>query len=128
MSRSKFAPITSSLLARKGDARPWQPPPSDFARILAPQPEELPHADLTLLSAANQLPDEEGTVPQEHTKRCALKLSPAEYERLGIIGVKKGLSRHQVLRQAFEKYLASIQHEYQAECGCLAEHGCRNNC
>ena len=126
MSRSKFAPITSSLLARKGDARPWQPPPSDFARILAPSPEELPRPDLTLLTAANHAPDDDGEPAHEHTKRCALKLTPAEYERLGIIGVKKGLSRHQVLRQAFEKYLAGIQHEYQTECGCLT--GCRNNC
>ena len=126
MSRPKFAPITSSLLARKGDARPWQPPPADFARILAPPPEDPPHADLTLLSAANHLPEDDGATAHEHTKRCALKLTPAEYERLGIIGVKKGMSRHQVLRQAFEKYLASIQHEYQTECGCLAD--CRNNC
>jgi len=127
VSRPKFAPITSSLLARKGDARPWQPPHADFARILAPpQAEDSPHADLALLTAANHLPEGDGEMAHEHTKRCALKLSPAEYERLGIISVKKGMSRHQVLRQAFEKYLASIQHEYQTECACLAD--CRNNC
>jgi hypothetical protein len=59
--QQKFAPITSNLLARKGDAKPWQPPshglrelvlvpshesvtglPADFKAESSPEPRNEP--------------------------------------------------------------------------------------
>ncbi len=153
MSSPRYAPITSSLLVRKGEARPWHIPGSEFAaappRIVemqhevqheqhevqhekpapvAPRPapesmaEPQPRAPVAALAPCNSHVDGE-----EHDKRCTLRLSHAEYERIGIIAVKKEISRQHVLRQAIEHYLADAKEEYQSACGCLGG-VCRSGC
>ncbi len=146
MSQPRYAPITSNLLVRKGEARPWHISASDCAaappRIVetqhdvqhekhapaAPQPapeairEPEPRAAPVVSAARNSHADGE-----EHDRRCTLRLSHAEYERLGIIAVKKEISRQQVLRQAIEHYLATAKEEYQSACGCLGG-TCRGEC
>jgi hypothetical protein len=140
--RQKFAPITSNLLARKGDAKPWQPPshglrelvlvsshesvtglPADF-RAESPQPcnesdsEALPR----IKTAANP------GAPRERTKRFSLALSPAEFERLGVAAVKRGISRQQILRESMEFYLTDIAQTLMVPCECLSESSCQRNC
>ena len=134
MSRPKYAPITSSLLVRKGEAQPWHQPGSDLAefavhlrRFDAPPVAEFKretfadHREHELHDHAAQ-----NAAPDEHTRRYTLRLSPSEYERFGIIAVKKEISRQQVLRQAVEQYLAAVQQEYRSQCGCLG--ACRGAC
>lgn len=135
MSRARYAAITSNLLVRKGEAKPWSMAGVlDFARD---------HLDIDTRAEPVRQWDEErhqvapvrraGTsdggngVSEEPSKRCTLKLSPGEYERLGIIAVKKEVSRQQILRQAIEHYLATVAHEYQTACGCLGG-DCRGDC
>jgi hypothetical protein len=129
MSRPRYAPITSNLLVRKGDAKPWNMPSAlDFAprateETPAPRPwdnDPPPHRP--------PAPSDGGNVfGGEHDKRCTLKLTHRDYERLGIIAVKKEVSRQQVLRQAIEHYLAAAAQEYRSACGCLGG-ACRGGC
>jgi hypothetical protein len=151
MSRPKYAPITSSLLVRKGEAKPWIAPRPEFfefhtdAHSTVEMPaydstfDEHPAAQHGLYNGAHR--DTHYVKPaepvwhkphdpthDEHTKRCTIRLSPAEYERLGIVAVKKEISRQQVLRQAIEHYLAEARAEYQSACGCLANGGCTKGC
>ena len=110
MNSAKFASITPDLVVRKGEARPW------------PQREPLPHRPMAAVEDDDPLEaDEMGHAPvaQDGTKRCSFRLTPCEYERLGIIAVKRNTSRQQVLRQALEDYLAAIEIEYGRECSCL---------
>jgi hypothetical protein len=49
-------------------------------------------------------------------------LTAAEYEKLGIAAVKKGLTRHQIVRTALDLHLERLQHEY-AGCACMVTGG-----
>ncbi len=129
MSRPRYAAITSSLLVRKGSARPWDfsaPDLLDFAPAEASQPRD--HLDDARMEAEFAKWMEEQDAPHsvhtvahgdEPSHRCSIKLSHAEYERLGIIAVKREITRQQALRQAVERYLAAAKRQYQARCGCL---------
>ncbi|MEI9996680.1 MAG: hypothetical protein WDM91_18930 [Rhizomicrobium sp.] len=109
MSSQRFAPITSALFARKGDATPsavqakpsllWtrEPPLAD------PPPAGKPH-------------------------RMMVTLSPADFEKLGIAAVKKGVTRHQILHVALDAHLERLKREYGG-CGCMAlGGGCTEDC
>ncbi len=71
------------------------------------------------------VPDPRAAVAADSIRRCTLRLTPCEYERLGIIAVKRNTSRQQILRLAIEEYLAAIELEYGRECGCLGGRSCR---
>ena len=116
MSTPRFAPITSSLFARKGDAVPsgmsakpsllWTREPPPLAVSEAPPP--LP--------------------PGERAHRMMLTLTPAEFEKLGIAAVKKGVTRHNILRTALDLHLERLKREYGG-CGCMAiGGGCADGC
>jgi hypothetical protein len=111
MSGGKFASITAGLLARKGEARPWpaltaeEPPPAPLAWCPAP-------------AAPPPLP------PEGKEKSCALRMSPYDYERLGILAVKAGVARQQLLKQALAEFLAARALQYG--CACLG--ACNSNC
>jgi hypothetical protein len=167
MNRPRYAPITSHLLVRKGEAKPWQVPGADGAEFahmpenIVPVKAEHSFTDEELQSAAdyqNWKRTREADAPShdrrhtpsrreyqpapipspaqpplqqdtdEHSKRLTLRLTPAEYERLGIIGVKRDMTRQQLLRHAIDCYLAAAKAEYQASCGCLSGEGCRGDC
>jgi hypothetical protein len=178
MNRSRFASVTSGLLVRKGEAKPWQMPGSEMASLPATPPthhfaataddesfheEEQRHAhlaqeertaaqdylnwkraqdaalslerrasnpigaDAALQDLAPDLHFRHDHAHEEHSKRCTLRLSAAEYERLGIIGVKREMTRQQILRHAIDTYLDQAKNEYQDNCGCLAGE-CRGDC
>ena len=177
MNRSRFASVTSGLLVRKGEAKPWQMPGAEIASLRATAPthhfaatadEESFHEEERRMA---HLAEEERTAAQdynnwkraqdeaqaaqrrvnnpgdpdaaqdggnvlqfhhdhahgEYSKRCTLRLSPAEYERLGIIGVKREMTRQQILRHAIDYYLDQAKNEFQENCGCLAGE-CRGDC
>jgi hypothetical protein len=163
MNRPRYAPITSHLLVRKGEAKPWQVPGAEGAEFahmpdnIVPVKAEHSFTDEELQSAADyqnwKRTRETDTRPHdlrhasarrehhpapapshmqhdtdEHSKRLTLRLTPAEYERLGIIGVKRDMTRQQILRHAIDCYLAQAKAEYQAACGCLSGEGCKGEC
>jgi hypothetical protein len=111
MSSGKFASITAGLLARKGEARPW-------AGLTS---EEGP----TQLAAWRTAPAAPPPPPSEgKDKSCALKMTAHDYERLGILAVKEGVTRQQLLKQALAEFLAARAAQYG--CACLG--ACNSNC
>ena len=110
MSSGKFASITAGLLARKGEARPWPALTAEEA------PAPLPWRPAI---AAPPPPPTEGK-----DKSCALRMSAHDYERLGILAVKAGVTRQQLLKQALAEFLAARAAEYG--CACLG--ACNSNC
>ena len=123
MSHGKFAAITSSLLARKGEATPWgerAPLPWRAAPPLAPAP----------VPAAVAAPVRPAPPPQEAVKRCTVRLSLQDYERLGIMAVKKDVTRQQFLQSALARVLDEIAREFPTGCACIGGcgQGCAENC
>src|SRR5512138_2617630 len=113
---AKFASITPDLVVRKGEARPW---PQYESAVRSPpltvrDDEDPLEADV---SEPQAVPD--------GIRRCTMRLTPCEYERLGIVAVKRNTSRQQILRLAVEEYLAAVEQEYGRECGCLGGRSCR---
>ncbi len=122
MNNAKFASITSDLVVRKGEARPW---PQRDAPTRTPQ--MIPAGDdEDPLEADEFIPHPHTAAVPDGAKRCTLKLSPCEYERLGIVAVKRNTSRQQILRLAVETYLSAIEEEYGRQCGCLGGRTCRS--
>ncbi len=125
MSNPRFAPITSSLLARKGDAVPSSvaAKPSLFWTREAPPPPPV------ALEVPHTAPLPPGPPDTGKPHRMMVTLSATEFERLGIAAVKKGVTRHQVLRTALDTHLERLKREYGG-CGCMAMGGggCSEGC
>ena len=138
MSRPKFAPMTSSLLARKGEALPSligtrsrlreiehhhiEDGPA-FLTERAPAPHGNDHftgRDLHLVDADRRHEERHPPAAPDGTRKLFLRLSAQEYERLGIAAVKKGLTRNDILRDAVNSYIAELVREYQDSCGCIS--------
>jgi hypothetical protein len=124
MSAPRFASISSTILARKGEAQPWaelhkQPlawdtvepvrmfdsPPYGANDTLHAVPEhEHLHADL---------------------KKCSVRMSHHDYERLGILAVKQGKTRQRLLQEAVDRMLEGISHSrFAGGCACLGDDRC----
>lgn len=101
-----FAPITAALLARKGDAAPSAPQKPVFAWRAKPAP--VPAA------------------PRAH--KITVTLGDGEYQALGIAAVKKGVSRHRIVREALDRHLAQLARDYGA-CACMGlDRSCGGSC
>ena len=132
MRQGKFAPITAALLARKGEARPWgydgaegtpQPNAGFFSpHATAPSPAHEEHANDAspppVAIAFSQTGD--------GMRRLTLRVSQADYERLGLIAAKRDLTRQRLLHRMLEDFLAGAAHEYGAQCGCIGG-ACRHH-
>lgn len=157
MSAHKFAPITSNLLARKGEAMPaalggetksayvWnttETSPPQYRPLAreavanSPIQVRLPDAEEPMSISPEQDPElASGPSFADHVvhagekkHRLSLPLTQQEHERLGIVAVKRGMTRHQLMRHALDDYFARLAREYANACACLATGGCRNNC
>ena len=112
MSSAKFASITASLLARKGEAQPW-----NNNSLGTQEAEKAPlawHAPRAVAAPP----------PLAKDKSCAVRMSARDYERLGILAVKSGVSRQQLLKDALEQFLGGKAKDYG--CACLG--ACNRNC
>lgn len=125
MSSAKFASITAGLLARKGEAMPWtqsgtqenekpapvwrQPPP-----VVGPRPPRL----------AAAVPP---SVPPKD-KSCSIRMSAHDYERLGIVAVKTGVSRPQLLKDALAQFLAAQAKQHGCLCLKAGNEACGADC
>jgi hypothetical protein len=120
MSSAKFASITAGLLARKGEAQPWNNLGNNMGNSLGTQEaEKVPLVWRAPLAVAAPPPP-----PSAKDKSCALHMSARDYERLGILAVKSGVSRQQLLKDALAQFLAGKAKDYG--CACLG--ACNRNC
>ena len=151
MSGGKFASLTAGLLVRKGEAgpsvvvpgpahplgaapdrlkaplmHPREPAPvEEPEQAPAPESQELPPRVAASERAFVQ-PVREIALHSDHPdkpRRLMVSLSAEEYEMLGLIGVKKNATRHQLLRIAFDEYLLQLVEEFGEECQCIANGG-----
>ena len=113
MSSTRFASITSSLLARKGEAQPWHTGTAEPEKISLPWRQHVPEA-----VTAPPPP------PPVKEKSCSVRMSAHDFERLGILAVKTGATRQQLLRDALAEFLASRADDY----GCYCLGACDNDC
>lgn len=126
MSSARFASITSSLLARKGEAMPWKTAMENTAPdASSPQWRSAPQP---VMSTPMPAPVMAVTPPPPggNDKSCSLRMTARDYERLGILSVKIGVSRQQLLQRALAQFL---EREAQSRtCGCLNKNGCEKSC
>ncbi|HEY0266388.1 MAG TPA: hypothetical protein VGC16_06525 [Rhizomicrobium sp.] len=108
---AKFASITAGLLARKGEAQPWN-------GLGAAQ--EVEKAPLAWRSEAAAPPP---LLPVKD-KSCSVRMSAHDYERLSIIAVKTGVTRQQLLKDALAQFLAGKARTLS--CACLG--ACESRC
>lgn len=124
MSSGKFASVTASLLARKGEGQPWMQ-----GGMQAPEPARMPPAwrnegrnegrsEVRVAPAAPPPP------PPAKDKSCAVRMSLRDFERLGILAVKTGVTRQALLKDALAQFLAAKAQDFG--CACLG--ACERNC
>jgi hypothetical protein len=139
MDESKFGRLTADMLVRKGDAtasdirrprrRKHEPPALSIVASNPPREDTSPfrNADQTVVSGDHSdllLPFgvfehiEQAAAKKQH--RLMIVLTEEEYETLGILAVKKGFTRHQVLRKALDGYLEWLVDEYGTKCRCIS--------
>jgi hypothetical protein len=113
MSSAKFASITAGLLARKGEAQPW----NQLGRI---EPEHrAPLWRGPLPEAATPPPP-----PPAKDKSCSVRMSVHDFERLGILAVNSETTRQQLLKEALAQFLEAKARDFG--CACLG--ACNSNC
>jgi hypothetical protein len=99
--------MTASLLTRKGDAAP-----SFVAPVPAPSRPALVPRDKPLREPRQ--PDS-----AEKLRRTVISLSPEELDRLRIAAIKKGTSRHDIVRAALNDYFRKLSAEFPHPCACI---------
>ena len=133
MSSGKFASVTASLLARKGEGQPWtqgapqanfQPAePARMPLVFRSEGPSAPAAPVSAEASAGKPPP-----PPAKDKSCSVRMSQHDFERLGILAVKTGVTRQQLLKDALAKFLAAKAQDFG--CACLGGSGgaCTNDC
>jgi hypothetical protein len=121
MSNAKFASITASLLARKGEAQPWGQPapvaaPPSWRGNIRPAVPAAPPPQLRTAASAAPPP------PLAGDRSCSVRMSAHDYERLGILAVKANVTRQQLLKDAVNQFLAAKAKDYN--CACLGACDC----
>jgi hypothetical protein len=111
MSSAKFASITSSLLARKGEARPWA---QEASMPVSPSW----GSDMRVGVAAPPPP------PPSKERSCSVRMSAHDFERLGILAVKSGGTRQQLLKDALAQFLSAKASDYGCACLGACNRGC----
>jgi hypothetical protein len=132
MNRPQFASITADLLARKGEARPWDaansssafmpvspPAPAAPPPVIAAPPTIARAPEPRLASPAPMVaPAAAPAAPRETMKKCAIRISDRDYERLGLLAVKRNTTRQKLLQDAVEQLLAGLPAK-AAGCPCI---------
>jgi len=62
--------------------------------------------------------------PPSKEKSCMMRMSAHDFERLGILAIKTGSSRQQLLKDALSEFLANRADEYGCSCLGACENGC----
>jgi hypothetical protein len=125
MSSAKYASVTAGLLARKGEAQPWN-------HTGVPETEKISLPWRTYTPEMAEAPEiaapPEKVAASTKEKSCAIRMSAHDYERLGILAVKSDSTRQQLLKDALTQFLAAKARDYG--CACLTNPGgpCNSNC
>jgi hypothetical protein len=56
---------------------------------------------------------------QGKARRVMVQVTAGELERLAIAAIKKGKSRHEIVREALDAYFAKLAYDFPAPCQCL---------
>jgi hypothetical protein len=94
----------------------------------APDPRVEPVGEAAAEAPAEARPSIKAREPAviEKPRRLFVNLTPEDYERLGIVAVKRDSTRHQLLRDALDAFIEKSSIEI--DCACVATGGCKNNC
>jgi hypothetical protein len=106
VSSAKFAAITASLLARKGDAAP-----SVVVPVMAPPRPALVLRDDQPFPSEPRQPDK--------LRRIVISMTREQLERLDIAAIKKGTNRHDIVRGALDDYFLKLSAEFPHPCACM---------
>src|SRR4051812_38110160 len=107
MNVGKFASLTAGLLVRKGEAHPSVI--SEGPVVNFPSPERRHEGHIhehkrmpapPRKRAAGKSPPSPPREPPVKPRRLMVTLTPLEFETLGHMSIKKGTSRHQLVRNA----------------------------
>jgi len=122
MDDKKFTPITANLLVRKGEAVP-----SSVAVVASRRRANRPRAAADNVVQMNDLVPPDGIFnttalhkAQKKRHKIMVVLSEREHETLGHIAAKKGLTRHQIVRNALGGYFEWLIDEYCTSCRCIS--------
>ncbi|MDE2073079.1 MAG: hypothetical protein KGJ81_06535 [Alphaproteobacteria bacterium] len=110
--------MTASLLARKGDAAPSLVAPA----ITLPRPALV---TCEVQPAAPEPPPFPKTEQSDRLRRIVVSITQDELEKLGIAAIKKGISRHDIVRGALEEYFRKLAAELPQPCACMDGGACR---
>lgn len=128
MKSAKFAPITSALLARKGEARPWANSGPGNDQMPETMIGFFPHTTAALGQAVKdqandvspfRLPPTGAQRAQNGIRKVTLRLPQADYEKLCLIAAKRDITRQRLLQQMLGRLLAEAAEEYGTGCGCI---------
>jgi hypothetical protein len=114
MKQGQFAPITAALLARKGEARPWDYGAANTQSREVSFGSRLPRA-LDVPPGAN----ETAAAAHDEVRKLTMRVSHTDYERLGIIATKRDTTRQRLLHTMLDQFLATAAEEYGSSCGCI---------
>ena len=119
MSSAKFASITASLLARKGEAQPWN-------HVGMAEPEQPGLSWRPRMPEAAMPPP---PPPPGKDKSCSVRMSMHDFERLGILAVKSDTTRQHLLKEALAQFLAAKARDLGCAClGACNSDSCNSNC
>jgi hypothetical protein len=114
---SKFAAMTASLLVRKGEAAP-----STLTPLLWEDRPCVP-VGKTHVGKAHVAPAP-APAAEEKPRRIVLNVNARDYERLGLVAVKRGVTRHSLAAEAMALYFEQLAEEHA--CACIG--ACRDLC
>jgi hypothetical protein len=141
VSSHRFTPVTSGLLARKGLAAPsvihvHSLPTKPLQRADGLEnPANIKSAEIESGQIDRSLLQHEMphyTHDAHHDdpgkpRKLFVAMSYGEYERLSIASVKTGLSKHEIVRDALDRYFDKISHDLGKPCACIAS-DCSSKC
>ena len=121
---SSFATLTAGLLVRKGAAKPSPIMTSEtfpFAQRAAPAPVDAPIPVVPRRhSERHELPPPSAIENASATpRRMFLQLSAKEYETLGLVAVKKGITPQRLLRKVVLEFVAAFAEQCDGSCHCI---------
>lgn len=121
MSPAKFAAITANLVARKGDAAPSVDGPVMAPRrpALVPRDDRTALPKLPLFASERRHPEN-----ADKLRRIVVSITQEELERLGIAAIKKGATRHDIVRGALDDYFRKLSTEFPHPCACMRGNSC----
>jgi hypothetical protein len=125
MSSRKFAAMTGSLLARKGEASPSSEPyfvvPPVMREVAREVVREVPQAPVETPPPAEAVPARSAEAPH----KIAMRLSEAQHLRLRVAAAQMQVTRQALLAAALDHYLTSVCASGRPDCACLrGEGGC----